>query len=171
MKKQDKIFTVDNLTATLQEAKSCVLADYRGLKMAQLSQLRGQLKSAGGQLSIVKNSLLKRVLENLGLTLSEEDLTGPTAIIIALEEELAPLKVLAGFIKTNSLPVLKSGVWEKRVLTREEVERLSLLPAKNELIRQLPGILASPTARLVQVIANNPQKLIIILKKLEGGDN
>ena len=171
MKKQEKIFTVDNLTAQLKEAKSVVLANFRGLNVAQLAQLRSQVKKNGGQFQVVKNSLLKRALANLDLEIPEAEMEGPTAIIVAIQEELEPLKAVANFAKINTLPTFKSGIWEGKVLTQTEIEQLSLISGKNELMVQLLAVLASPTARLTRVIADNPKKLILILKRREGGEN
>jgi len=170
MKKQDKIFTVENLTEQLREAKSVVLTDYRGLTVGQITQLRSQIKKSGGELMVVKNTLLGRALSNLGLDPESQDLEGPTAIIIATQDELAPLKTATAFAKINNLPTFKSGVWEGRALTSAEVQRLSVLPGRDELTRQLLGVLATPTAKLVNIVTNNPKKLILLLKKMEGGD-
>lgn len=166
MKKQDKIFTVENLTEQLREAKSIVLADYRGLTVSQISLLRSQVKKSGGELMVIKNTLLGRALSNLGLVPEDQELEGPTAIIISTQDELAPLKTVAAFARINSLPTFKSGIWERRALTRVEIERLSVLPSRDELARQLLGVLATPTAKLVNIITNNPKKLILILKKM-----
>lgn len=171
MKKQDKIFTVQNLTEQLREAKSIVLADYRGLTVSQISQLRSQVKKSGGQLLVIKNTLLARALANLNFEVDNTSLFGPTAIVIATEDEMAPLKTVANFAKNTGLPTFKSGIWEGRALSRTEIEELSLLPSKNELVIRLMGILASPTTRLVSVLLNNPKKLILMVKRQEGGEN
>jgi len=171
MKKQDKIFTVQNLTEQLREAKSIVLADYRGLTVSQISQLRSQIKKSGGQLLVIKNTLLARALANLNLEVDETSLVGPTAIVIAIEDEMAPLKTVANFAKNAGLPTFKSGIWEGRALSGTQIEELSLLPSKNELIGQLMGVLSSPCVNLAQVISTNPRKLILILKGIsKGGD-
>ncbi|MDO8551876.1 MAG: 50S ribosomal protein L10 [bacterium] len=174
MKKQDKITTVENLIQQLKEAKSIILTDYRGLSVTQMTQLRSQVKKSGGELMVIKNTLLARALSELGLTIPDEGLEGPTAVLITTgADELAPIKTVASFTKINTLPSFKSGVWEDRILTKEEIERLSVLPGKDELMAQLTGVIATPAIKLVQIITNNPKKLIILLKqlqaKMEGG--
>lgn len=167
MKKTEKIFTVDNLTEKLKTAKAVVLADYRGLTVLQMGELRNLVKKAGGELTVIKNTLLKRALENAkfpSLTLE-----GPTAIVIAYEDEIAPLKAVFDFARSFGLPTFKSGIWEQRVLTREELEKLGSLPSKGELISKLISLFSSPTLRLVQVLLGNQQKLILILKT-KGGE-
>ncbi|MDP3888678.1 MAG: 50S ribosomal protein L10 [bacterium] len=171
MKKQEKIYAVENLTEQIRDAKSIFLTDYRGLTVSQISDLRSQIKKSGGQMSVVKNTLLTRALANLKLELPKEDLEGPTAVVIALDDELAPLKAVANFAKAAGLPSFKSGIINDRALTSEEIKTLSLLPSRNELVAKLMGILLSPTHRFIGVISNNPRKLIILLKKMEESAN
>ncbi|MDP3995659.1 MAG: 50S ribosomal protein L10, partial [bacterium] len=135
------------------------------------SDLRSQIKKSGGQMSVVKNTLLARALASLKLELPKEDLEGPTAIVIALEDEVAPLKAVAAFAKTIGLPSFKSGIMNDRALTREEIKTLSLLPGRNELMAKLMGVLLSPTHRFMGVLSNNPRKLIILLKQMEESAN
>jgi len=88
MKKQDKIFTVQNLAAQLKEAKTVVLTDYQGLTANQISQLRTMVKKVGGELMVVKNTLLQRALKEASLPVPENE--GPTAIVIGIEDEIEP---------------------------------------------------------------------------------
>lgn len=166
MKKTEKILTVANLTEKLKLAKSIILADYRGLSVSQMGELRNLVKKAGGELTVVKNTLLKRAFENAKLP--ELKLEGPTAIAIAYEEEMAPLKAISDFAKNFGIPSFKSGIWEGKVLTDQELERLGSLPGKNELISRLINILSSPTFGLLNVLSSNQGKLIFILKIKES---
>lgn len=174
MKKSEKIFAVQDLTERLKQAKSIVLADYRGLKVSQMGELRSLVKKAGGELMVVKNSLLKLAAQQGGLPrefTEGEFFRGPTAITISYQDELAPLKAINDFAKTASLPSFKSGIWEKRVLSAEEVQRLASLPSKNELMAKLVGQLFSPTYSLVNVLIANHQKLIYVLSaRMRGGE-
>lgn len=177
MKKQEKIFTVQNLTEKLKDAKMVTLADYRGLTVSQMGQIRDLVRKDGGEMTVIKNTLLKRALQEAGLLPTDKDLTdedlgltGPTAVVIAYEDELAPLKTIANFSKTNSLPTFKTGVLEGQLLFKEDIERLSRLPGKQDLQAKLVGLLSSPAFRLVQVLSANQGKLLFILKtKSERG--
>lgn len=177
MKKQEKIFTVQNLVEKLKEAKMITLADYRGLTVSQMGQVRDLVRKDGGEMTVIKNTLLKRALQETDLlsidkelTDEEMGLTGPTAVVIAYEDELAPLKTIANFAKTTGLPTFKTGVMEGQLLTKEDVERLSRLPGKQDLQIKLLGLLSSPAFRLVQVLSANQSKLLYILKtKSERG--
>lgn len=170
MKKQDKIFTVQNLTETLKGAKAVVLTDYRGLPVSQMGELRELVKKAGGQLMVVKNTLLKKAIENAKLPMPS-GLVGPTAITVCLEDEIAPIKAIFDFTRKSGLPTFKSGLWEGKVLEREEVEKLGSLPGKDELTARLLQLLASPAYGLVNTLSASQKKLIYILnKKAKGGE-
>lgn len=170
MKKQEKIFTVQNLTETLKGAKAVVLTDYRGLNVTQMTNLRQQVKKAGGQLMVVKNTLLKKAFENAKLPLPSE-FTGPTAIAICLDDEIGPIKAIFDYAGQAGLPTFKSGVWEGKALEGKEIEKLGQLPGKDVLIRRLLGLLVSPSYSLVNVLSVNQKKLVYILaQKGRGGE-
>ena len=170
MKKQDKIFTVQNLSAKLKEAKTIVLTDYQGLTANQISQLRTMVKNVGGELMIVKNTLLQRALKDASLPVPENE--GPTAIVIAREGEIEPIKTLSQQQKNLGLPKFKSGIWEDRLITAEELEELGQLPGRDQLLAKLASLLRSPGVRLIGSLSGSQQKLILILRnKSEGGEN
>lgn len=177
MKKQEKIFTVQNLAEKLKDVKMVTLADYRGLTVSQMGQIRDLVRKDGGEITVIKNTLLKRALQEAGLLPADKDLTdedlgltGPTAVVIAYEDELAPLKAIANFSKINGLPTFKIGILEGQLIAKEDIERLSRLPDKQDLQIKLVGLLSSPAFRLVQVLSANQGKLLYILKtKVERG--
>lgn len=178
MKKSEKIFATDNLTEKLKDAKSVVLADYRGLTVGQIELLRRAIKKAGGQMMVIKNTLIERAIEDAKAASQKLDIQGPSAIILSYEDEIAPIKAIADFAKINGLPEFKFGLLDGQVLSKEQVEALSKLPTRNQLLANLVSQLASPTQRLVYTLANNPHKLILILKSLsnpekqnKGGEN
>ena len=170
MKKQDKIFTVQNLAAKLKEAKTVVLTDYQGLTANQITQLRTMVKNVGGELMVVKNTLLQRALKDASLPIPENE--GPTAIVIGIEDEIEPIKTLSQHQRNLGLPKFKSGIWEDRVITAEELDELGQLPSKDQLLVKLTSLLRSPGVRLVGSLSGNQRKLVLILKaKAEGGEN
>ncbi len=172
MKKTEKILAVQDLTERLKTAKSLVLTDYRGLNVAQIQGLRTLVEKAGGEFMVVKNTLLAMSMKNADLPIPEESLKGPTAIALAFEDELAPIKAVNDFVKTAGLPFFKSGLWQRELITADEVKNLANLPGRNELLAKLVGILSGDSFRLVNVLSVNQQKLIYILKtKSEGGEN
>ncbi|PIU33618.1 50S ribosomal protein L10, partial [Candidatus Shapirobacteria bacterium CG07_land_8_20_14_0_80_39_18] len=100
MKKQEKIFEVENLTAKVKEAKSVVVADYRGIKVSQMNQLRDKVREIGGELQVVKNNLFYRALDQNNYEIEKTKLDGPSLALFANNDEISPLKALANFGKT-----------------------------------------------------------------------
>jgi len=171
MKKQEKFFAVLDLSQRLKEAKSVVLINHQGLTALTLSQLRNLVKKSGGQLLVVKNTLLKIAAQKSGLPedfFSSKSLKEPTAIVLAYEDEIAPLKVVFNFSKNQGLPKIKSGFFADRLLSKEEIEQLSVLPDRQVLIGKLINVLSSPLGMIIKVLSGNQEKLILILKGLKN---
>jgi large subunit ribosomal protein L10 len=162
MRKQDKIFTVQNLAAKFKEAKTVILTDYQGLTAKQLSQLRTMVKKVGGEIIVVKNTLLKRALEDASLPIPENE--GPTAIVISTEAEIEPIRAISQHQRNIGLPKFKSGIWGDRLITAEELEELGQLPSKDQLLVKLTSLLRSPSVRLISSLSGNQRKLALILK-------
>lgn len=163
---QKKKDIVNNLTSDLKDAKSIVLADYRGMSMKQLEDFRKALRLVNAKFIVAKNTLLKISLGDLGEKLSEY-FKEPTAVLISKGDEIAPLKELAKFIKNFQKPVIKAGVLGKDILTVNDVERLSKLPTREILLAQLLGGLNSPISGLVYALNGNIQKLAIVLSRIK----
>ncbi|PIU03296.1 50S ribosomal protein L10 [Candidatus Shapirobacteria bacterium CG08_land_8_20_14_0_20_39_18] len=171
MKKQDKVLAVQELTEKLKTAKSVVIADYRGLKVSQISDLRNAVKKAGGEIMVVKNTLVTRALTEAKLPIPQDALKGPTAITLSFEDEIAPIKAIQNYIKLNALPAFKAGIWNNAIITAADLEKLAGLPQKNELIAKLLGQLSAPMQNLLYVLTANQQKLVFVLSQLKGVNN
>jgi len=164
MPNSKKIFTVQNLTEKVKQAKALILTDYAGLKVGQINELRTELKKVGAEYEVVKNNLLS-------LALKSEPLTGPTAALWVYQaDDTTPLKTLAAFIKKNELPKIKMGFWEKELISAEKVMQLANLPGLSELQAKLVGMLNSPINRLVLTLNGNLQKLVFVLKGVKTND-
>ncbi len=180
MKKQEKTFFVQNLSEELKGAKSIILVDYSGLSVSMQQELKKKLKEVGAKMVVVKNTLFKlagkdaKVLDNV---LTDTVLTGQTALVLALEDPVAPLGVLAKFAKEfdsaagHPVPQLKVGIVEGSFQDKESLDVLSKLPGKDVLLIQTVGAIASPAYGLVGTLQTNLQKLMYILdSKVKGGD-
>lgn len=149
----------------LEKAKVMVLVDYRGLTVAQVSDLRRKLREVGGDMAVVKNTLVFRALEAKVADKLSAVLNGPTAVVFSIDEVSGP-KVLVNFAKSAGLPTLKAGILEDRVLTAEEVGALALIPGREVLNGKLVGMLASQPTRLVWALSGNLQKLVSVLAEI-----
>lgn len=163
MKRQDKIFEVKNLEAKVKESKSVALVDYRGMTVAQATELRRKIREAGGELQVVKNNLFYRALLANKYQIDKAKLEGPTLALFAAADEISPLKALVAFGKKSDILPLKLGFMDGKVLSAEDVARFAALPAKQELQAKLVGMLASQPSRLVYALNWNIQKLVMAL--------
>ena len=170
MPSQKNLQAVEALKNQFAGAKAIFFADYQGLTVSQMGDLRDKIRAATGEFSVAKNTLLKLALPyDL-----EEVLRGPTAILIAKADEISPLKAVVEFAKETELPKIKAGIFEDRILTQKEVNELAKLPSKLELQAKLVGILKGPLYGLANVLSGNTRKLVYVLeaiRKSKGGDS
>jgi large subunit ribosomal protein L10 len=141
---QAKQESVDAVTAKLRESATTVVVDYRGLNVAQVTELRKQLREAGIEFQVLKNTLLRRATAAAELTELDSVLTGPTAIAFSGEDAVAPAKILNDFAKKNDALKLKGAVVEGRVIGVEEVKALAELPSREGLLSMLLSVLQAP---------------------------
>jgi len=165
-----KIFTVQNLEEKFKQAKGLILADYSGLSVEQLNKLRGEIKKAGGEFEVTKNTLLRLAAKNSQFSISNFQLEGPTAALWLYNQDFSPLRVLDNFIKQTEMPKIKFGFWEGEKLSLERITELANLPGIEQLRRQLLAFLTFPTSRLANILSWNLKKLILVLKA-RGGEN
>lgn len=158
---------VKDLTGKLTKSKALVLADYRGLAHKQLEELRKTLKKTQAELSVTKNSLLKRALNEARKTVDITNLSGSTATLFAYADEIAPIKELSQFLKTAGAGKIKGGLLGNQTLTSEEIDKLSTLPPKNVLLAQLVGQMKAPLSGLHHALSWNLRKLVWTLSAVK----
>jgi len=170
MVNQTKIYEVENLKAKLSSAKSVFLANYQGLDANSLNNLRQEVKEAGGELFVVKNSFLKRAVSDLKLDFGEQVFVGPTACLLGVDDEVSSLKKAYQFLEEFGKRPFKVGVLlnSKQVLCEDEVTRLANLPSLAKLRVMLTGGLTN-TFRYLLFNLNSPlQKMVLILQELKN---
>ncbi|MBP2002622.1 large subunit ribosomal protein L10 [Paenibacillus shirakamiensis] len=141
---QAKQDAVDVVTAKLRESVTTVVADYRGLNVSQVTELRKQLREAGVEFQVLKNSLVRRATAAAELSELDEVLTGPTAIAFSTNDAVAPAKILNDFAKKNEALQLKGGVVEGRVVGADQIKALAELPSRDGLLSMLLSVLQAP---------------------------
>lgn len=151
-----------SLKEKLSRAKSVVLTDYRGLTHKQAEELHRNVKKAGGEFLVAKNSLLKIA--------GGWELKDPTAALLAYEDELAPLKELFKTIKTLSLPKIKFGFIDSKEYSKIEIETIAKIPSQEVLRGKLVSQLFSPLYGLAYSLNYNLQKLVFVLKAVNIND-
>ncbi|MDT8862302.1 50S ribosomal protein L10 [Alkalihalobacillus sp. MEB130] len=141
---EQKKQVVADIAAKLRESKSTVVVDYRGLTVAQVTELRKQLREAGVEFKVYKNTLARRATAEAELTALDEQLVGPTAIAFSTDDVIAPAKVINEFAKKNDALEIKAGVIEGQVASVAEVKALAELPSREGLLSMLANVLQAP---------------------------
>jgi large subunit ribosomal protein L10 len=143
-KKQIVVEIADKLKAS----KSTVVVDYRGLNVAELTELRKQLREAGIDFKVYKNSMTRRAADAVELSGLNEALTGPNAIAFSNEDVVAPAKIINDFAKKHEALEIKAGVIEGNVASVEDVKALAELPSREGLLSMLLSVLQAPIRNL-----------------------
>ncbi|MFA6250049.1 MAG: 50S ribosomal protein L10 [Candidatus Shapirobacteria bacterium] len=154
---------VEDLTKKLESAKSAALIQYQGLNAADIANLRNQVKQSGGVLEVAKNSLISLSLGKIGIKLPET-LTGPTAIAFCQTDEVNPLKEIDKINKEKDKTSFKYGLFDKKLLSLDELKKFLTLPSKTALVSQFIGDLTNPLYRLAYAMRFNQTRLVLALK-------
>ncbi len=157
---QAKQEAVEVVTSKLRESATTVVADYRGLNVSQVTELRKQLREAGVEFQVLKNTLVRRATAAAELSELDEVLTGPTAIAFSVEDAVAPAKILNEFAKKNEALKLKGGVVEGRVVGVDQIKALAELPSREGLLSMLLSVLQAPVrnfALAVKAVADKEE--------------
>jgi large subunit ribosomal protein L10 len=150
--KQDLVVEIK---ARLNDAGALLLADYRGLTVKEMQELRNDLRAAGSELKVYKNSLAEIAIREMALPSLDAYLAGPTAIIFTGEDPVAPAKALTAFAKKHKALELKGGLVENQVVDAEGVKAIATLPSREELIAKLLGTMLNPIIGFARVL-NGP---------------
>jgi len=167
MVKKEKELKVEELTNKIKRNSGIVLTEYQGLTVAEISELRSQLRNIKCEYTVVKNTLSRIALKNAGLEDFSKYFEGPTAITIENGDPVAPAKILMNFAKTHAKLKIKAGVLENRVISASEIKVLSELPSKEVLIAKLLGTIQAPISKLVNVLAANIRSIVNVLDAIK----
>ena len=143
---------VSELTEKLQTAVAGVLVDHRGLTVEEDTALRRELREAGVEYSVVKNTLTRFAAKNVGFDELDPILNGPTALALSFSDVIAPAKVLCGYAKKNEKLEIKSGFMDGKVISLDEIKALADTPSKEVLIAKIMGSLNAPVSKLVRTL-------------------
>lgn len=168
MLKEKKSQVVTALQEKLGRAEFNVLTDFKGLKVSEFTQLRRELKEAGGELAVVKNTLLKLAAADSETAALTQYLVGPTAIVLGYQNPVEIAKIVAKYAKDKPDNfILKAGVLGKSVLTDKDVVELAKMPPREVLLAKLLGALQGVPTSLVSVLSGILRQLLYTLKAIE----
>ena len=135
-----------------ERAQSAVLVDYRGLNVAEVTDLRNQLRKAGVEYAVLKNTMINLAVKDMGLDGIEKHLEGPTAVAFGYEDAIAPAKILSDYAKKSKFLTIKCGVCDKAYLDEAGVQALANTPSREVLIAKIMGSMMSSVSKFVYAL-------------------
>lgn len=135
-----------------ESAASVVIVDYRGLTVEEVTNLRKQLRDAGVEMKVIKNSILSRAAKKVGLDGLDEVFTGPTAVAFSNDDVVAPAKIIDEFAKDAKELEIKGGVIEGKVSSVEQITALAKLPNREGLLSMLLSVLQAPVRNVAYAV-------------------
>lgn len=155
-----KVEAVEELRDKLTRAKAAVFADFRGITVAQMNELRNRLRAEQVEFRVIKNTLARRAVADTPLAEATVFFEGPTSVAFSYDDVMAPAKVLAGYAKEEKSFELKGGLLDGRTLDVEAVRRLAELPSSEVLKAQLLSVLQTSTVQLLGVFEGVGRSLL-----------
>ncbi|WP_353136583.1 50S ribosomal protein L10 [Limnohabitans sp.] len=151
LNRSEKEAVISEVTTLAAQAQTLVIAEYRGITVADMTKLRNQARSNGVNLSVLKNTLARRAVIGSSFEIVADQMTGPLIYGFSVDA-IAAAKVVANFAKTNDKLVIRGGVYGGKALDANGVKQLASIPSKEVLMAQLCGLLMSPMSRTAVVL-------------------
>lgn len=164
MNLKDKQAAVDKLRTDLGEDGHLVLAEYRGLTVEEISELRHKVRAAAGTVRVMKNTLVRRAIEGTGLESLGDLLSGPNAMVFTREDPVPMVKVIAEAAKGLASVNLKGGIVEGKTVSPEDILRIAALPSREVLLAKALGSMAAPMQGLANVCQGTIRNLVYALE-------
>ena len=150
---------VAEISAQLTKAKAVVVAEYRGLEVGRMNELRAKARKAGVYLRVLKNTLARRAVEGTPFAGLSQHLKGPLVYGIS-PDPVATAKVLNEFAKANEKLVIRAGAMLDAVISAKEVTALALMPSREELLAKLLGTMQAPIAQFARTLNEVPARFV-----------
>jgi large subunit ribosomal protein L10 len=163
LNRSEKEAVIEEVTGLAAQAQTLVIAEYRGIKVADMTKLRNEARSAGVSLSVLKNTLARRAVAGSSFEIVVDQMTGPLIYGFSVDA-VAAAKVVADFAKTNDKLVIRGGAYGGKALDPNGVKQLANIPSREVLLAQLCGLLMSPISRTAVVLG------ALAAKKGEGAE-
>ncbi len=161
--REEKKQLVKDLTELFKTMKSAVFADFKGLKVKEITALRRLCHAQGIAYTVAKKTLMKIAAQDAGLSFDPGALADSYALALGLKDEVSPAKILVDFAKKHEALKILGGILEGKMVEKSAIMTLAQLPSRAELLAKLVGSLRSPLAGLVNVMAGNIRGLLYIL--------
>ena len=157
LNRSEKEAVISDVTGLAAKAQTLVIAEYRGITVADMTKLRNTARSNGVSLSVLKNTLARRAVAGSAFEVVSDQMTGPLIYGFS-EDAVAAAKVVAEFAKTNDKLVIRAGAYGGKALDVNGVKQLASIPSKEVLLSQLLGLMQSPISRTARVLSALAEK-------------
>lgn len=147
-----KAEAVKNVNEMLTNAETAIVVDYRGLTVAEVTDLRKQLRDAGVKMMVIKNKILERAVEGTDYEDLKSTFVGPTAVAFSEEDAIAPAKILKKFADDHEALEIKGGFIEKKVQTLDKINEYATLPSREDLLSMLASALQDPMRKIARAV-------------------
>ncbi len=165
--REKKISLGEGYGKELSDAPHVFVLGFRGIKVGQVTELRRRIREKGGHYVVIKNTVVRRVIQGKPLEQLQDHFIGPTAIAYSLVDPVALAKVLTDFVKDAPVIEFKAGLVEGRPIAANQVSEIAKLPSREELISKILFLVKSPISRFVRVLAAaGPQRLALVLDQV-----
>lgn len=166
MRKSEKVAIIEGFSEKLKATQAVIIAEYRGLKVSELTEIRKEVKKSAGSFKVIKNRLAKRSMTGTVWEPLQSHMKGPVGIAASEADPVTLSKILTKFAETFPAFKLKAGLFAGKVLDVKGIEALSKLPSKEELYAKMLGTLMAPATNVTRVLQAVPQKLVMALKAI-----
>ncbi|MFZ9893795.1 MAG: 50S ribosomal protein L10 [Burkholderiaceae bacterium] len=159
LNREAKAVVIDDVSAQLAQAQSVILAEYRGLDVANITELRKKARDAGVYLRVLKNTLVRRSVAGTPFEMLADKMVGPLIYGISTDP-VAAAKVMNDFAKANEVFVIKAGAMPNYLMDAAGVKALASMPSRDELLSKLLGTMQAPVAQFVRTLNEVPSKFV-----------
>lgn len=162
----EKQAAVEELQSKMEESVATIFANYRGLKVSQISELRNILRENNAEMKVCKNTFTRIALQQLSVELSGESMAGPTALVFIKDDAASASKAIVKFMKDNNAIVLKGGILSRAPISEATIQELAKLPSKDELIAKVVGSFRAPIDQFVLNLSSPLRGLVYVLSAI-----
>ena len=155
------------LAEKFKSMKGMIMTEYHGLSVLQISELRNQLRKSDCEYLVVKNTLSKIALKEVGMEIANEFFEGPTAIVIEKDDPVSPAKIISEFAKKYDKLIIKGGLLDGKIIAKKEINALAALPTKEVLIGKMLGSMNAPMSNFVGVISAVARNFVCVLNAIK----
>lgn len=167
MDRTQKEQQVEHIAERFEKAKSIIFADYRGLNVAEITELRRKLDQSESALKIIKNRLAKRAAKKVSIEGLDEIFTGPTAMASSEADPVVPAKIMVEFSKDHEVLRIKAGYMDGRVIDLATINTLARLPSREVLLSKVLASMNAPISNFTMVLAAIPRQLVNVINAIK----